>query len=46
MFLIGRILASGARLYIGSLAIAMILFGDTLFLSVAISIFILIATIF
>lgn len=42
MFLIGRVLASGARLYIGSLAISMILFGDILFSHVAISIIILI----
>ena len=42
MFLVGRILASGARLYIGSLAISMILFGDILFTHVAISIIILI----
>ncbi len=38
MFLIGRIFASGARLYIGSIAISMILFGDILFLHVAFSI--------
>ncbi len=38
MFLIGRVLASGARLYIGSLAIAMIIFGDISFLHVSISI--------
>jgi len=31
MFLVGRVLASGARLYIGSLAISMILFGDIAF---------------
>ncbi len=42
MFLLGRILASGARLYIGSLAIAMILFGNIEFISVAVSIAILI----
>lgn len=42
MFLIGRVLASGARLYIGSLAISMILFGDILFTNVAVSIFILV----
>jgi Na+/proline symporter len=42
MFLIGRLLASGARLYIGSLAISMILFSDILFLHVALSILILI----
>lgn len=28
MFLVGRLLASGARLYIGALAVAMILFGN------------------
>jgi len=38
MFLIGRVLASGARLYIGSLAISMILFGDIIFVHVAFSI--------
>jgi SSS family solute:Na+ symporter len=42
MFLIGRVLASGARLYIGALAISMILFGDIIFLHVFISIVILI----
>jgi SSS family transporter len=42
MFLLGRVLASGARLYIGALAISMILFFDIEFLHVAISIFILI----
>jgi SSS family transporter len=41
MFLVGRVLASGARLYIGALAISMILFGDIIFLHVAISILIL-----
>ncbi|MEA3371934.1 MAG: sodium:solute symporter [Campylobacterota bacterium] len=41
MFLVGRVLASGARLYIGSLAISMILFGDIAFIHVAISIAIL-----
>lgn len=41
MFLIGRVLASGARLYIGALAISMILFSDIIFLHVAISIVIL-----
>ncbi|QOY52087.1 sodium:solute symporter [Candidatus Sulfurimonas baltica] len=41
MFLIGRVLASGARLYIGALAISMILFGDIIFLHVAISILVL-----
>ena len=42
MFLLGRVLASGARLYIGSLAISMILFGDIIFTHVAISIIILV----
>ncbi len=42
MFLVGRVLASGARLYIGSLAISMILFGDIIFTHVAISILVLI----
>lgn len=42
MFLVGRVLASGARLYIGSLAISMILFGDIVFSHVAISILILV----
>lgn len=42
MFLIGRVLASGARLYIGSLAISMILFGDITFSHVATSILVLI----
>jgi SSS family transporter len=42
MFLIGRVLASGARLYIGAIAISMILFSDITFLHVAISILILI----
>lgn len=42
MFLIGRILASGARLYIGSLAISMILFGDIIFWHVGFSIIILV----
>jgi SSS family transporter len=41
MFLIGRLLASGARLYIGSLAISMILFSDILFFHVALSILVL-----
>lgn len=41
MFLIGRVLASGARLYIGSLAISMILFGDIIFAHIAVSIAIL-----
>ncbi|MDB2562492.1 sodium:solute symporter [Sulfurimonas sp.] len=42
MFLLGRVLASGARLYIGSLAISMILFGDIIFTHVTISIVILV----
>ena len=42
MFLVGRVLASGARLYIGALAISMILFGDIVFSHMAISILILI----
>jgi SSS family transporter len=41
MFLIGRLFASGARLYIGALAISMILFLDITPLHVAISISIL-----
>ena len=41
MFLIGRVLASGARLYIGALAISMILFGDIIFLHVMLSITVL-----
>jgi len=38
MFLIGRVLASGARLYIGAIAISMILFGDIAFLHVSIAV--------
>ena len=41
MFLLGRVLASGARLYIGALAISMILFNDITFAHVSISIAIL-----
>ena len=41
MFLIGRLFASGARLYIGALAISMILFSDILAIHIAISIAIL-----
>ena len=41
MFLVGRVLASGARLYIGALAISMILFGDILFFHMSLSIVIL-----
>lgn len=43
MFLVGRVLASGARLYIGALAVSMILFSDIAFVHVAFSIFILMA---
>ena len=42
MFLIGRIMASGARLYIGALAISMILFLDISFFHMLISILILV----
>lgn len=42
MFLLGRIMASGARLYIGALAISMILFSDIAFLHVALSVVILV----
>ncbi len=42
MFLIGRVFASGARLYIGALALSMILFSDISFAHMFISIFILI----
>ncbi len=41
MFLVGRLFASGARLYIGALAISMILFSDIAATHVAISIMIL-----
>lgn len=41
MFLVGRLFASGARLYIGALAISMILFSDISALHVAISIAVL-----
>jgi len=41
MFLIGRIMASGARLYIAGLAISMILFLDISFAHMMLSIFIL-----
>ena len=41
MFLVGRLFASGARLYIGALAISMILFSDIGALEVAIAISIL-----
>jgi SSS family transporter len=42
MFLVGRLFASGARLYIGALAISMILFSDIEVIHVAISIIILV----
>ena len=42
MFLIGRVMASGARLYIGALALSMILFGDILFTHMFISILLLV----
>lgn len=41
MFLVGRLFASGARLYIGALAISMILFSDIMPTHIAISIAIL-----
>jgi SSS family transporter len=41
MFLVGRLFASGARLYIGALAISMILFSDIAVIHMAISISIL-----
>lgn len=41
MFLVGRLFASGARLYIGALAISMILFSDIIASHIAISIGIL-----
>lgn len=41
MFLVGRLFASGARLYIGALAISMILFSDIIASHVAISIAVL-----
>jgi SSS family transporter len=43
MFLIGRLFASGARLYIGALALSMILFSDIAPLHIALSISILMA---
>ncbi len=43
MFLIGRIFASGARLYIGALAVSMIVFSDIVASHVAVSIIILIS---
>ncbi len=42
MFLVGRLFASGARLYIGALAISMILFSDILASHIALSIIVLI----
>ena len=42
MFLLGRIMASGARLYIGALAISMILFSDLTFIHVSVAILILV----
>jgi len=42
MFLVGRLFASGARLYIGALAISMILFFDIAPLHITISILILV----
>jgi len=42
MFLLGRIMASGARLYIGALAISMILFSDLTFAHVSVAILILV----
>ncbi len=42
MFLVGRVMASGARLYIGALAISMILFLDISFTHMFISILILV----
>lgn len=43
MFLVGRVMASGARLYIAALAISMILFLDITIVHITISILILIA---
>ena len=43
MFLLGRVLASGARLYIGALAVSMILFNNIEFLHLLYSVSILIA---
>lgn len=37
MFIVGRIIASGARLYIGSIAISMILFSDIEFVHIVLS---------
>jgi len=41
MFLFGRVMASGARLYIGAIAVSMILFGDVAFVHLCVSIAIL-----
>ncbi len=43
MFLLGRLFASGARLYIGALAVSMILFSDITFLHVNYAIVLLMA---
>ncbi len=43
MFLLGRLFASGARLYIGALAVSMILFSDITFLHVNYAIILLMA---
>lgn len=42
MFLVGRIFASGARLYIGALAVAMIVYGDITAMHMAVAIGLLI----
>ena len=42
MFLVGRVMASGARLYIAALAISMILFLDIAFTHMMLSVFILV----
>ncbi|MFK5938119.1 MAG: sodium:solute symporter [Sulfurimonas sp.] len=42
MFLVGRVMASGARLYIGALAISMILFLDISFIHMLVSITVLV----
>jgi len=43
MFLVGRVLASGARLYIGALAVSMIVFTDIIPLHILISVALLMA---
>ena len=43
MFLVGRVFASGARLYIGALAVAMILYGDIAAGHIAVAVGVLIA---